>query len=62
MTQEQQFKVYEVFEQMTCEEVIRCLTNFMGMQIIDDELAQYLVDEGLATEDEVGIESDEDED
>jgi hypothetical protein len=48
---------------MSGEDVARAFTNFHGNQLLTDEFAEHLVDEGYATEYELGInEEDEEED
>jgi hypothetical protein len=50
-----QLKMYEELSGLDGETVIRILTNYHGMQILDDGFYDYLIDEGI-------IEADDEED
>lgn len=55
MTQLQE-KIYDnICEMDSAEQVIRVLTNFMGNGILTQELANYLIEEGYATDEDFGI-------
>lgn len=45
-----QTEIYNLLCGMSGESVTDALTDFLGMQILTDEFAQHLVDEGLASE------------
>ena len=60
---ELQGRIWDVLCNMSGEDVARAFTNFYGNQLLTDEFAEHLVDEGYATEYELGInEEDEEED
>lgn len=45
-----QQKIYEILSRLTGEKVIDILTDYRGLQILDNGLAEHLVDEGEASE------------
>ena len=45
-----QQETYDLLSKMSGDNLINALTDFMGMQILTDEFANFLVDEGLANE------------
>lgn len=45
-----QREIYDKLRGMSGEEVVDILTDFLGMQILTDDLAEHLVDEGYADE------------
>lgn len=45
-----QREIYDKLKEMSGEEVVDILTDFLGMQILTDDLAEHLVDEGYADE------------
>lgn len=60
-----QREIYDKLKEMSGEEVVDILTDFLGMQILTDDLAEHLVDEGHADESdfsELFLEEEEDED
>lgn len=45
-----QTESYNLLCKMSGESVINAITDFLGMQILTDEFAKHLVDDGLASE------------
>lgn len=58
---ELQKKMYDVFCNMSGDEVIRYITNYLGCQILTDGMANDMVEEGLCENYELGIEEEEEE-
>ena len=45
-----QMETFYLLCNMSGEQVTNAITDFLGMQILTDEFAQHLIDEGLASE------------
>ena len=61
-TDEIQNLVYAQLKDMNVDEVIYAFLDYHGWQLIDKGFAQHLVDEGLCSPEDVGLdEDDEDE-
>ena len=45
-----QMETFNLLCNMSGEQVTNAITDFLGMQILTDEFAQHLIDEGLASE------------
>ena len=52
MDYEKQMEVYNALAELDGEKVISLLTDYLGMQVIDEGFKQFLVDEGVMDEDE----------
>ena len=52
MDYNKQMEVYNALASLDGEKVISLLTDYLGMQIIDEAFRQFLVDEGVMDEDE----------
>lgn len=47
-----QEELWDALSEMTGEEVLRHLTNYHGLQLLDDGFREHLVDEGVIPENE----------
>lgn len=56
---ELQEKMYDVFCGMTGEQVIRYITNWNGLQILTESMANDMVEEGLCDAEDLGLEEEE---
>ncbi len=45
-----QMETFNLLCKMSGEQVTNAITDFLGMQILTDDFAQHLIDEGLASE------------
>lgn len=59
---ELQGRIWDVMCNMSGEDVARAFTNFYGNQLLTKEFAEHLVDEGYATEYELGVTEEDEED
>lgn len=55
-------KLFAFLEGLSGDTVLRAFTDYHGTQLLTKGFAQHLVDEGLATEEEVGITDGEEDD
>jgi hypothetical protein len=58
MTTERQERIWDTLVSLDSKTLLRAVTDYHGMQILDDRFAEFLVDEGLI---EGEPEEDEDE-
>lgn len=56
---ELQGRIWDVLCNMSGEDVARAFTSWKGNQILDDEFAEHLIDEGYCEEYELGLERED---
>jgi hypothetical protein len=56
---DQQDQVWDTLVSLDSETLLRALTGYHGMQLLDDGFAEFLVDEGLMKQDEEDEEDEE---
>lgn len=61
-TDEIQNLVYAQLKDMNVDAVIGAFLDYHGWQLIDEGFARHLVDEGLCSPEDVGLDDDDDED
>lgn len=47
-----QQKMYEALKELGTEEAVDVILDFLGIQILDDDFHQHLIDEGILEEEE----------
>ena len=59
-----QQEMYNILCKLSGEQVISTITDFLGMQILTDDFAKHLIDDGLANESDFSelFEEEEDDD
>ena len=59
---ELQGRIWDVLCNLSGEDVARAFTDFYGNQLLTESFAEHLVDDGYATEYELGVNEDGEED
>jgi hypothetical protein len=61
-TEKQLDRMWDILIDLDSETLLRAITNYHGMRVLDEDFAEFLVGEGLLDSEVVGREDEEEDD